>query len=592
MAEEKKKRISEITKNEVEIYSKSVKVFDGFDFDWHKVIRRIRLYRRGLYTTKQEDGTKFWKLGNKREPHFRKHIDFDTKHFMPYGTGDTSFVQAWIVKQEFLNWAKETKLPQDLNNLSTGLTVCGLHVWKKVPVKDDDKKNEVQDCRLDRLYFDVTAEKNIDQKPKIEQHFLTKDQIIEKTESWGGKDNIKKALENAERTSDGFGDDDDGKKAYLGVDSLDQYIFWEREGYFEVDGEQKYMHYIFCGYGDKEVIVLDEELKKSNFYFFNLGDNDGLLPSVAVYERLFDIQEEVNDLVNYNSKNNAIASLLLLKTKNSSFKGLNGLTDLETGTILDDPSLDVLNISNRYLSDFIAQLREFESEADKLCMTPNIVRGENLPSSATFRGLAVQANAAKDAFKNTRDGIASKVIGILTEDILPSLVAGWNKEHLLEIMENNDDIRIYDENRINFGITQKHAEFKADNPESEPTMEIITDWVREIKQEIEQKGRKVSVPKGYFNFKYGIRIEATNESSEKEQKNNAYFNVISWIQQDPTVADNPYFRQYVELNGITPIRMKHNSPLDLDKPPQQQTGGKALVQPKQPDSLMSMVDEA
>lgn len=584
---EKLPKISEVGAKEIEDFSGDKLIYEGFTFNYQETYRKAKLYKRGLYTTPQPDGTLFWKLGNKREPHFKKHIDFDTKNFIPYGEGSINFLQSFVAKLEFKKWAHDTKLPKDLNNLVEKTGAFGLHFWKKVPIAGTHEKYEVQDCKLDRLYFDITE---FDDKKRtiIEEHPVNEAQALEMAEFWGGEENVRDALEVADKVSD---------SKYNGTLSLEKYKFFERCGYFKVaidekkgreaQYEYKYMHHIYAGHGDKEVILFEEEVDESIYYSFNLGDNDDVIMSSGIYERLFDLYEYANDLVNYNQENNAIASLLVLMSEKSGLRGVNALSDLETGVILDDPSLKALQINNNYLNEFLAQLARIENEADQLCMTPNVIRGENLPASTTFRGQAGLTNAAKDAFKTIRDDIADKVIHILLDVILPANMKDWNAEHLLDVMDDEQDIAIYDEYFTRIKL-QKKAQDYIDEHQAFPNMELVQEWKQNILNDHDMNGRKIEVKDGFFKFGIGIKIQATNEGSDKSQKNDVYVNAIQWTQQDPAVNANPYFRQMLEDNGITPIKLKPPTPQPQQQ--QQQQKQQQLSQPKQGDKLMNLID--
>jgi hypothetical protein len=195
-----------------------------------------------------------------------------------------------------------------------------------------------------------------------------------------------------------------------------------------------------------------------------------------------------------------------------------------------------------------------DNQARSLCMTPDIMMGENMPSSTPFRGMAVLSNAAKSAFKNIRDDVGTTIVDILIEQILPDIVKDWNKGELIEITEDEEDIKLYDEavaRKMKIELIQ--ANMNAGMVTDPMQLQAVDQMVAEQMPTI---GRKIKIEKGFFNFKYGIKINPTGEVYDKSQQNDVYFNVLSMIQANPAIQENSYFRQYVESNGLTPIRMR------------------------------------
>ena len=92
----------------------------------------------------------------------------------------------------------------------------------------------------------------------------------------------------------------------------------------------------------------------------------------------------------------------------------------------------LIGIDNRAFTILLNELQVIEGQADRLSLTPDIVQGEQSPSGVPFRSLAVVANAAKSAFKSTRDRIAAGIEDILRDEILPAEIKNWNKEELVE----------------------------------------------------------------------------------------------------------------------------------------------------------------
>ena len=517
--------ISETIKKEIEMFNSSVVIVkDNYSFNWHEVVKRIMLYQNDRFL-EREDGI-FWNISSPQSPHFTKNLDLDTKDFRPQGKGKTSFYQAWVLKIKFMKWAKDARLSKDINSLLGNVSDFGFGVWKRLPDEDGET---IDKCDLRNIYFDIT-DKNF--RTVIEKHELTELQIRDKEEGW---DNIDEAMRKAEKVSD---------EKYKGADTIEKYKFYERVGEYKEGKDYKYMHHIVCGEGANEVIVFEEEIEDNIYHAFSLDNAEGRLPGIGIYERLFKLQERANTLVNENAQTTAIASLLLLRTQDSNLQG-NVLTDAMSGEIINSTDLQQIGIDNRFLNGFITELQQIEEQARKLCMTPEVVTGENLPSGTPFRSMASLTVAAKNAFKIIREDIGTQIADILIDYTLPALAKSWSKEELLEIAEDEEDIRMYDEAVVNVVKLQTLK----NNPAT--TEEDLIKIEERVRKEVDQLGRKVKVPKGFFNFEYGIIINPVGENYDKAQQNETYFQAITMISQNPAVMNLPLMKQFLENNGIS-----------------------------------------
>jgi len=183
-----------------------------------------------------------------------------------------------------------------------------------------------------------------------------------------------------------------------------------------------------------------------------------------------------------------------------------------------------------------------------LCLTPQIVQGESSPSGTPFRSVAVVSNAAKSSFKYIKERIGETLGYVLKEKIFPSLVKDWNVGDTLELADNEEDVRFYDEE------ARKAMKWDAflDNVLNERTVtaDDLEQVAKQFDEGIAKKKRKLKYPDNYFNFKFGIRTNITGESVDKAQQNDAYFNALQMVQANPAIVNTPLFRQYVENNGI------------------------------------------
>lgn len=521
-------------------------------FNQKEILRRINFYINSKYVERDDDAL-FWNISNYRITHFSKNIDLDTKDFLPYGEGEINFVQAWALRKKVKEWFRETGFYMTLNDISEGLATYGSMVWKKVK---EDGITKLEECKLDNLYFNQKVRNINDSDGIVELHYLSNNQLWEKDGIW---DNVKEVLD-IEKDKDNI-------------------EIWEFSGYYAEDGAKPtYKHTIGYGYGEKEIILWEDDTEETLYYDFHIGRYRGRWLRTGVVERLFKLQERANQLVNQNAQATEIASLLLFKTSNTDVVG-NVLEQAINGQIISDPEFQQIGIDNRGLQQFISELQQIEAQADKLCLTPDIIQGEQAPSNTTFRTVAVINSAAKSAFTVYKQNLGEKIAEILLADIFPTTVKKWNKETMIEIAEDDQDITVYDE------AVKRYMAKEAMLSGQLVTPELVAEIDNTVAEGIKTVGRRVNIGEKFFDFKWGFKMMATNESVDKSAMNDAYFNALGMVQANPAITDIPLFRQYLENNGISWWKLTPKQMQQL-----QQAQGGAMPEQKKPDALLAQAN--
>jgi hypothetical protein len=542
----------------------SLEVTKGYSFNQIKTIERINLYINNQYQ-ERNDNAIFWNISNSRIVHFAKNIDLDTKDLTPYGIGEVNFFQAWVLKKKLSKWLEENKFAVTLNELCEGLATYGSIVWKKYK---EDGQTKLDECQLNNLYFDQRT-KNIKDTDVVEVHYMTESDIREKDGAWN---NVAEVLELV-------------KNQKIDKNCIEIKEYW---GDYQEEDDKSYKYHCFVfGEGEKEIKLYEEEFDEKKYdkefpYFdFHIGRYRGRWLRIGVVERLFSLQERANQLVNQNAASTEIASLLLLTTANGDATG-NVLEQAINGQIIPDDTLKQLGITNTGLTLFIQELNLIEQHADKICLTPDVMTGEQMPSNTPFRSIAVFSNAAKSAFTIYRQSIGEKVGWILKDEILPAIIRKWNgKEDLIAIAEDDSDVEMYDKAlKTKMAIEAMLSGTIVDQQFLDNLDTTIADGIKKV-------GRNLEVPKDFFNFDYGIKFNVTGESYDKAQQNDAYFNAITMINQNPAILDTPLMRQYLENNGIPYWKLSPKQQQQLQQAAQ--AGTQPMGQPKQ-DKLMASVD--
>lgn len=564
--------VSDVVYNIIDNYKNNEReIADGLKWSQYQTIKRINYYKNNKYL-KRKDNAIFWNLVMPRINHFVKNIDLDTKDLYPYGEGSTNFYQTYILKARIKKWFKDNKFSVILNDLAEDLAIYGSSVWKK---NSDKGEVGMEQVNLNRIYFDPTAE-TIRDANIVEIHSLTETELRKKKDVW---DNVEEVIDREEKDKD---------------KEFPEFEIWEYWGEYEDEDDDKikYGHFIGFDMGQREIILFSEEdikSKKCPYYDFHLSKYNGRWLRVGCYERCFDLQVRANKLVYQNEKTQDIASLLLLKYPNAENMG-NVINDLETGDIVPD-GLEPLPLDNRALSGFIQEMQMIEYQADKLCMTPEVVTGESMPSGTTFRGQAVSYNAAKSGFHQLKERIGEKIGLLLIEEIFPAIVKKWNRGEVFEMTSDNEDLKIYTEALINKTKKNILKEF-ADKNQKIGASEL-KQLEEEIAEQVDLIDKKIKTPKGFYDFDYGISVNVTGESQNKEQKNDAYFNALQMVQANPAIVNIPLFKQYCEDNNIKWWKLSQSQIKEMIDTSNQMGGGQAPAGQgigQKEDKLMSKVD--
>ena len=533
---------------------KPFKIQDNIEFDYVGTLKRINSYINNVYINADKNSI-FWNISNSRIIHFAKHIDLDTKDLQPYADGDVSYFRCWVLRMKFYRWLEDNHFALTLNARSIGLATYGSWVWK---LTKSDKGIDISSPNLQNLYFD-TSQENLKDGDIVEKHFLNVNQLRKKRKVW---DNVDKVLKDVK-------------------DIHEIYEFW---GYDEE--EEEYIQKIQYKTGKDAIILLKENRTEDDFpyYDYHIGEYQGRWLRIGIVERCFDLQVRANQLVNQNVQASEIASLLLLRTSNPEMLG-NVLQDVENGEVINSDDLQQIGISNNGLNQFVQELNLIEQKADEICLTPQLVTGDTLPSGTPFRSIAVATNAASSSYNIIRENLGEGTGYLLKEKIFPGIIKSWNgKEEILELSRDEADVRYFDK------ILKKKGRMKMLTDNIFSGKVVNTKQMEEVDKLLEENDipKRVKIDKGTFDFKWHIRTNITGESVDKSQRNDALSNSLQWIQSNPAIVDIPYFRQYCEENGINWWRLTAEQQENIQ---QGQTSGAIpnKMGPKE-DKLLSKVD--
>jgi hypothetical protein len=514
-----------------EYKTQSTKILEGLERDQWEIIQRVYHYKNDQFTECTDPNAIFWNVVSKFLPHYAKLLDIDAKDIRPKGRGETNFFQAWILRRKLHNWFDQKgKLSGDdfgvfIDDLTKNVASFGSYI-----VKINNKTDEPEFVDLRNIRFDPKV-KTIRGKEKAEFHYMS-DGEIRKKDAWDDHEE----LINKSKEVDGDNE------------------IWEYFGEVKDGNDWVFKHVIGAGQGDKEVIAFEEEIDPEDdpYYDVHLGQYEGMWLRRGIYEKCFPEQVRANEIVNQNAQATAIASLLLMRSNDGQTHG-NVLQKALSGQIIQSKDLQQIDIDNKAFTDLLNELEVIEAQVREKLGLPDVATGETLPSGTPFRGMALLSSAQKSAFKQTRSRVATGIVNIV-EEIVPRLVEDWNSGDMVEIAEDQRDMEMYDEAIRR--VVKKRVYQKA-NEKNKKVPKDIDERIEEmVDEKVRRKGRKIEVPKGFFNFDYGFAIDPVGEFIDKGQQNDAIINALQLIMQMPEITEIPIFNQLLENNNIPPFKIK------------------------------------
>lgn len=524
----------------------SVQIMPGYPFSQYQNITRINKYANSqFYSPKNGRAYFFYNVSSSRVKNFAKSIDLDVKNFKCKALNKSSDFPTFVTNKQFQKWAKENGFGLKLNEISTFLSQSGSIVLKVVKAGE---KTTFEICDLMNLAFDPTVDFIKNASWVVERHILTKAQILAKKDVWN---DVEEGLRIAEQVSPEAKSD---KYDLVNTSLLPlSYVVWEFTGdkYVQESNsiQSKKVHIILVGdvVADgtgKTHVLLEENVMNDNvrYYDVHLSSYNRRWQRPGVVETLYPMQERMNALVTQNARAADIASTVLFSSATGNTQNL--LEDLPSGSVVSDVSLQQIVMQNPGLTTFLQEYNQIQTIADQLCGTLATITGEDLPASQTYGQAKIQNFAASSTFEHIREYVAMQVSDILIQSVMPEIVKDWNKGGKIEL-NDPEDFQAYDESVANYEAVQAWQEGKIS------TMEEYEAYKALSLEAIGKKKREIEVPKGYFNFKIGIDVDPTDESTDSVSDFNNEQQLIVQSSQDPTIVDNPLFQKAARRMGVS-----------------------------------------
>jgi len=583
---------------------KEIEIVPGLTFNQYEIVKRTYFYIHNQFesgpTDENGDPKYFYDLITDRNDQATKNINLNTKDAYIKSETEGSYLKTWMLRREFMGYAKTSGFGRKLNDLADDLPDFGTVVWKKIKLSDG--RTDTAQVELINLMNDP-AVKHLKDGLLIERHLLTQADLYSK-KSWD-----KTAVETLVSCGKtvgrvGFLDQTSGDSAIHQMSRVDEttpfyevYELWgeipramydqyktgglqrrKAAGLPEVTkGEEAgtpkavnahgndsvYVMAIVGGIrdGESEAVLFCKEVDKALFPYkeVHFRRRKGRWLGLGNYELCFDLIEKANELTNRFFASLRIALLHLYQTRDKTHVK-NVLTDLLDGDVIVSKSeLTAIPTEIRGFTQYKDEIERIERKADRLCNSFEIVTGENLPSGTPFKLGAQQLKSATKLFEYVQENMGLFLEDVFNEWLLPDFAASLNEEHILELMDDMDDIEIYYNAKRKLFQYQVLKEYIMEHEEyPDPAQLQLVGSL--VKDQIKKGPKQLKIEKEYYaNLKYSVKMVITGENDMKKENMETISGLTQVAMANPQGLQDPRLMKLVNIvlegSGYSPLEI-------------------------------------
>ena len=181
---------------------RSIEIVPGLTFNQYEIVKRVYFYQHNQFESgpfdENGDPKYFYDLITHRNDQATKSIDLDTKDVYIQAQTPGAYMKSWLLRREYIGFAKSTGWGKKLNQLAEDLPDFGTVVWKKY--KEEDGRTSVDEVELINLMNDPTVD-CLDDGMVIERHLLNQSDLIRKAGKPWDTEAVKHLINSGKTTS-------------------------------------------------------------------------------------------------------------------------------------------------------------------------------------------------------------------------------------------------------------------------------------------------------------------------------------------------------------------------------------------------------
>lgn len=309
-----------------------------------------------------------------------------------------------------------------------------------------------------------------------------------------------------------------------------------------------------------------------------IPNTDGSISLSGAVKSLFEAQWMVNHTAKAIKDQLDTASKLIFQTSDGNFVGQNVLSAIETGQIMIHKVNEPLTELNNTSHDITA-LQSFGQQwqvlAQELTSTPDIMKGQNMPSGTAFRQAAIIQSESYSNFE-----IMTENKGLAIEEMMRRYIIPFLKKQMDTSEEVSATLEDYDITRIDSIYIPNEATRRFNRKAVQAVLneEELPDLQQEmagVKQELGQLGNQRFFKPSEVDsktwkeilkdYEWTPIVEVTDENIDKEPVLTTLSTMLQTIAQNPMILQNPdakmLWNKILNTTGIV-------SPIEITAQPQ------------------------
>lgn len=571
----------------------NVEIVPGLTFNQYETVKRVYFYMHNQFESGPYDETGqrkyFFDLMTDRNDQATKNIDLDTKDCYIEAQNAGTYIISWLLRQEFMGYAKSSGFGMKLNEISEDLPELGTVVWKKVKI---DGKVDVQQVELINILNDPQA-KCLKDGMMIERLLLTQQELrdkgsaIDQTEveklirSGNTSPNVAFMQLNGSYTSAYNTYVDKTTPYYEVYEMWGEIPMWLYKKYANpekpneaIQGPQDidaadqnksvYVMALVAGVDTqgKDCVLFCKEVSRDLFPYKELHfrKRKGRWLGVSNFELCFDLIEKANEITNRFFSSLRIATMHLYQTRDGSHVK-NVLTDLLDGDVVVTKSeIGAISTEIRGLQEYKDEIERIEAKATHLCNTFEVVTGENLPAGTPFQLGAQMLQSATKLFEFIRQNMGLFIENIFNDWLLPDFGKQLTNEHILDMTNDVDDLKIYYaaiRKSAQYDLIKKYVLETNKYPSSEQ-IDLVGSLVQD---QMAHQSKQLLVEQATYpaTMKYGLKVVITGENESKKADLQTYQTTLEMLANNPQALQDPRFMKILSMvleeSGFSPLKI-------------------------------------
>lgn len=580
----------------------STEIVPGLVHNQYEIIKRVYFYSHNQFESGPLDDNNnpkyFYDLMTDRNDQATKNIDIDTKNCYIEATNAGTYLLSWLLRQEFMGYAKTSGFGMKLNSISDTLPDFGTVVWKKI--KNSEGRTDVREVELITLMNDPGVE-CLKDGIVIERHLLTQSELLDKG-SYINQDEVKKLIKSGKTSAPVPYMQLNGSysaAANLYVDKTTPYYevfelwgeipYWLYKKYQTPNGQaddqiqgqgavadDDYNKSVYVmalvagvensGYGTQsdgstECVLKCKEVNRNLFPYkeVHYRRRKGRWLGVGNYELCFDQIEKANEVTNRFFASLRIALLHLYQTRDKNHVA-NIMNDMLDGDVVVTKSeLGAIPTEIRGLAEYKQEIENIENKCNHLCNTFEVVTGENLPSGTPFQLGAQMLTSATKLFEYVRQNEGLFIEAVFNEWLLPDFGKQLTDEHILDLTSDVDDLKIYYDSIRKVAQYEMIKRYILDTG-GYPTSEQLDLVGSLVKDQSAHLPKQVMVEQATYpaTIKYGLKVVTTGEN-ESSAESKTLETTLETVAANPQALQDPRFMKILgmilERKGFSPLQI-------------------------------------